>query len=445
MTPLGASLAVILAMLVVALSRRGAAFAMLASACFLTEGQPLDVLGFHFTAWRFVMLAGLLRVISRGELSRVRWNKVDRIFAAYTLVIAAICVVRLGTSKELIFQLGNLYNACCYLVFRSLLREEFEGLRLLPGIALMLIPLCALLLLESFTGKNLYSAFGGVYEISWVRSGHVRAEGPFRNPITAGAFGATLALLFATALFARLRPRLPLLLGSVLSVLIVMCARSSGPFLGMILGFVAFACWPLRRHVRAIRWALVGGLVALQLIMKAPVWFLLDRVSGLVGGGGYHRAFLIDQFVNHFDRWWLIGTQHTSDWFAYRLPIYGTADLTNRFVADGVYGGLLGLGLSIWLVVRCFGRVGTALRANAGRHPTTERLAWGLGATLVGSVGILFSITYFDQMQLVWLYFLATLAGLQASPRAHPAVPNRASKPVQPPVVPTPMVYGMGR
>src|SRR5262249_11561667 len=39
------------------------------------------------------------------------------------------------------------------------------------------------------------------------------------------------------------------------------------------------------------------------------------------------------------------------------------------------------------------------------------RLLWGLGSTLVGSIGILFSVTYFDQMHVVWYFLLACIAG----------------------------------
>ena len=53
---------------------------------------------------------------------------------------------------------------------------------------------------------------------------------------------------------------------------------------------------------------MVAVVVIGQLVMKAPVWaILIARVSDLVGGGGWHRAFIIDVCIKNFGTWWLIG------------------------------------------------------------------------------------------------------------------------------------------
>jgi hypothetical protein len=205
-------------------------------------------------------------------------------------------------------------------------------------------------------------------------------------------------------------------LGLVVSMVMVICAHSSGPFLGCALAVLTFAAWPLRQHTRQIRWGLVAAVVGLQLIMKAPIWFLIARVSDLTGGGGYHRAYLIDQFTNRFSSWWLVGTSDTGDWFPYKLPD-GKADLTNIFVAAGVNAGLLGLIIAVVLVVRCFQGLGKAIKAYRGFEPGTEKLFWGMGATLVGSIGILFSVTYMDQMQVIWYFLLACIASIHIRTR----------------------------
>jgi len=146
--------------------------------------------------------------------------------------------------------------------------------------------------------------------------------------------------------------------------------------------------------------------------MKAPVWFLLGRISDVIGGGGYHRAYLIDNFVKTFSSWWLAGTSDTSTWMATTLAA-GGADLTNQFVSDGVNAGLLCVVLSILVVVRCFQVSGAAMKQHASNFEM-ERLLWANGATLVGSIAILFSVTYFDQMHVIWYFLLACIAGLSA-------------------------------
>ncbi len=66
--------------------------------------------------------------------------------------------------------------------------------------------------------------------------------------------------------------------------------------------------------MRAIRWGIVVILLALHAVMKAPVWFLISRLSELTGGSGWYRSALIDAFIRHFDEWWLIGTGYTAHW-----------------------------------------------------------------------------------------------------------------------------------
>ena len=413
MTPLGLILTLIFVLLVLCRSRRTAAASIVLAVCYITQGQVIDAGVFHFTAIRIVILAGLIRVVMRGELSQIRFNRIDRILVTYACAIAIISTLRVGTLEQLVYQLGSLYNILLsYLVFRCLLRDKRDFREILRILALLIIPLACLIVYQCFTDRNLFSVFGGVDLSAMVRDGHVRSSGPFRSPIIAGAFGMTFAMLYASIFFAGGRTKVTAV-GLVASLLILGCAHSSGPFLGLVLGFLALACWPLRRHTGTIRWGILAVVVGLALVMKAPVWFLLARFSDFVGGGGYHRAYLIDQFVNHFSSWWLAGTSDTHEWFPYHLSINGQADITNAFVEAGVDGGLAGLILSVALVVRCFQRLGTAMKRSQGNEPATERMLWGIGSTLVASIGVLFSITYFDQMQVIWYFLLASIAGVE--------------------------------
>ncbi len=421
MTPLGLILSLGFALLVLCLPRSTAAVGIIAAVCFITEGQVLNAGVFHFTAVRIVLLAGLVRVIARGESSQIRPNRVDGMLVAYACTIGIVSTLRVGTTEELVYQIGNLYNIfVSYLVFRCLLRDERDFRQVLRISALLIAPLALLILRECLTNSNPFSVFGDVGEFAELRDGQVRSQGPFHSPITAGAFGMTFAMLYASILFGGVRTRL-MLVGLVASGLIMICAHSSGPFLGSVFGLLALACWPLRRHTRTIRWGIFAVLVGLHLVMKAPVWFLIARVSDLVGGGGYHRAYLIDQFVNRFDSWWLAGTSNTHDWFPYWLAANGQADITNAFVAAGVNGGLVGLILFVALIARCFQRLGAAMKRSRRNEPAAERMLWGIGSTLVASIGVLLSVTYFDQMQVIWYFLLAYIAGVEIRKKEIPA------------------------
>ena len=414
MTPFGFIVTLALALLVLCGSRRMAVVWMIAPVCYITEAQVLNIGGFHFTSIRFVLLAGLIRVIARGESKYFRLNAVDKALIAYAAAILIVSTLRVGKVEQLIYEVGVLYNIfLSYFVFRCLLRDEEDYRAVLARVAYLIVPFALLMVLESFTGRNLFSVFGGVLESSWIRDEHVRSQGPFRNPITAGAFGATFAMLFVSILFAR-RGTLSTFVGLVASILIVSCARSSGPFLGLGLGLLALACWRFRRHTLKICWGLVAFLVGLQIVMKAPIWFLIGRASDIVGGGGYHRAYLIEQFVNRFSSWWFVGVSDTSNWFPYQLAD-GQSDITNMFVGAGVDAGLIGVILCVVLVVRCFQRLGIAMKAHRGT--ASEKMVWGIGSTLVGSVGILFSVTYFDQTYVMWYFFLACVGSLDIRKR----------------------------
>ena len=284
---------------------------MIAAICYVTQGQVLDVAGGHVQAIRLVVWIAFARVLMRGELGRWQFNTIDWILVAYVMAITIVPTLRIGTFQEFLYEAGVFSNAVlAYLACASLVGTEDELRQVLAKVGWLLVPLTLLIISESYTGKNAFSILGGVDATAMFRDGHFRAAGAFRSPITAGSFGATFAMLFAGMLFAW-----PLtwaaVVGFASSIVIVICARSSGPLLGMLIGFVALGCWPLRRRTRQVRWALAAAVFGLHLVMKAPVWFLLSRISELVGGGGYHRAYLIDQFVNRFSSWWLVGTNDT--------------------------------------------------------------------------------------------------------------------------------------
>ena len=421
MTPLGQMLTMVLVVLVLCLPRGTAAVGIIATVCFITEGQVVKVGVLHFTAIRIVLLAGLIRVLARGESSQVRFNEVDGALVAYACAIGTISTLRVATVEQLVYELGSVYNIfLAYLVFRCLLRDERDLRGVLRVSVLLIVPLASLILCQSLTNSNPFSAFGDVGNSAELRDGQVRSQGPFHSPSTAGAFGMTFAMLYGSSIFAGHRTRL-MLTGLVTSVLIMIFAHASGPFLGFALGLLALACWPLRRHTRTIRWAILATVIGLDLVMKAPVWFVIARVSDWVGGDGYHRAELIDQFVNHFGSWWLIGMSDTRDWFGYHLAVNGQADITNAFVQAGISGGLVGLILYIVLIVRCFQRLGVAMKRNRRNQPATERMLWGVGSGVVGSIGVLLSVCYFDQMQVIWYFLLAYIAGVEIRQHQVPA------------------------
>ena len=109
MNPLGGTLTFVFVLIVLLFESRYAVTAIIAAVCYLTQGQEVT-LGFHFTAIRLVLLAGLIRIIVRGEIRQIQSHSIDRSIVAYAVSIAIVASIRLGTMEEFIYQIGGLYN-----------------------------------------------------------------------------------------------------------------------------------------------------------------------------------------------------------------------------------------------------------------------------------------------------------------------------------------------
>lgn len=233
---------------------------------------------------------------------------------------------------------------------------------------------------------------------------------------------------FFIGLYLTGRQRPYAVVGIVAATMIVICSRSSGPLLAYGSGILALLFWRWRERMRTVRWAVLITIVSLHLYMKAPVWFLMGHMSDIVGGGGWHRAEIVDSAVKNFGSWWFAGTNQTGKWVATELS-FGGADLTNQFVVAGVHAGLLSLMLFIWIIVRAYRYLGLAMQRVRGISPDVEMLLWSFGASLYATIVNFFSVSYFDQIYMVWYLLLAMIASasfaiLKEEPAVVPAPDN---------------------
>jgi hypothetical protein len=240
----------------------------------------------------------------------------------------------------------------------------------------------------------------------------------------AGTFGATVAALFVALWWQRQMSKLLVALGLTASAVIIIASGSSGPVMAALASMFGLAMWPLRKQMRFVRWAIVLALVALELVMKSHVWFLMARVNIFSGSDGWHRAYLIDRAVFNLSDWWLVGTRSTEAWG------YSLWDITNGFVSEGANGGLITLILFVAIIALCFRGVGRSLRAADDRR--LQIFIWGLGAALMAHVTTYFSVSYFDQNFVNWFLLLAMIATictqfLDAKLRIHKAAPESAA------------------
>jgi hypothetical protein len=136
--------------------------------------------------------------------------------------------------------------------------------------------------------------------------------------------------------------------------------------------------------------------------MKAPVWMLIARVDLTGSSSGYHRAELVDQFINHFSDWWLIGTKDTINWGE---DIW---DAQNEYVSVGETGGLLAFIFFIAMISRVCARIGNARKRCENREQ--EWFVWFFGAALFSNLVAFFGVNYFDQSKVGWFLLLAMIS-----------------------------------
>ncbi len=379
---------------------------------FLTPfGEQIYLGGLHFLVPRILILFGWIRIVfarmsSKTEIASGGFTLVDKIFICWAIFRAT------ATYLEFL-EVGAIINQCAFLwdtvggffLLRFLIRDEEDILRLARTFAFIVSLLAVIMLNEKLRGINLFGYIGGRLE-PFVRDGAIRSQGSFLGPIPAGTFAATILPLFLWLWQSR-KSRILASLSIIAATAMVVTSASSTPLLAFIAVIVGIMMWPFREKMRAIRWGLVFLLIGLQLVMKAPVWFLINHIEFVSGNSGYHRALLIDMCVRHFWDWWLIGVKSTQGWG------WDMWDQANQFVAEAESGGLATLVCFVLLVSRTFARLGSARKLIAGDR-NQEWLVWFLGVALFSHVVSFFGISFSDQSTYAWLALLAVISAATA-------------------------------
>ena len=232
LSPLGMTLAVLAACLIILLPRRMAMMPILAALCFLPTGQSLQIVGLHFYLFRLALLASFTRVLVRGEIRSVRWCLLDTLVLFWMMAFIGFGSLSHPGWPSFITRAGTTFDwLTSYIVTRSLLRDRRDLLLQIRFLAIMIIPLAVAMVVERTTGRNAFAVLGGVGESDGLlRDGKVRAQGAFEHPILAGTFGATLLPLMIGLIQMRDRAlRWSGMVGSVGAALIVWAAAVAGP------------------------------------------------------------------------------------------------------------------------------------------------------------------------------------------------------------------------
>jgi hypothetical protein len=402
--PVVVGIAVVAAVLIFVLPRKYVIVPVLLTIFLTPFGQQFYIAGTHVFITRILILCGLIRIACTNRRTQTfagGFNSIDKVFLAWAIVRAVCTVLEFLQTQAIINQCGFLWDTIGgYVLFRFLIRDKEDIVRAIKTFALIVCVFAVTMTGERLFLRNAFGYIGGAMTPS-VREGAIRAQGTFEGPIRCGTFGAALLCLFAW-LWRIKRSRLAAIAGLTGATVMVVTSASSTPLLTYIAFIIGISMWPLRKHMRRVRWGLVIFLVLLQFVMKAPVWFAINHVDLIAGNSGYHRAMLIDQCVRHFGDWWLIGAQTTATWY------FEMSDQCNQFVSEAENGGLATFILFMMIITRCLSRVGNARKLAVGNR-NEEWLIWLLGASVFAYIVSFFGINFASQEAFAWFALIAMI------------------------------------
>lgn len=404
--PLGLIAVIALGLATLRLPRRYALIPVFVMACFVSPAQRLVIMSLDFTLLRIMVLFVGARILMLQEYRGFVWNRLDTLFVAAWAVTAVVYTLQWGRMSAAITQLGSGFEGLgIYFLVRITLRD-WEGFIAFVRIAAVIAAVeAAFFLFENFTRYNPFSVFGGVPKLTLIREGRLRCQGPFPHAIIAGVFWAVLVPLFAALWWRGRRDRILAYVGVAGGVIIVYCCASSTPVLALAAGIFGAVFFTMRGHMRYVVWASMGLLAILHLVMQAPVWHLIARISAVGGSTGYHRYKLIDEAISNFGEWAVLGTKTTAHWG------HGLQDVTNQYVLYGVRGGAGTLLLVVWMLIVAYGYVGQSLKASAHHRPTLI-MVWAIGVMLFVHCTSFIGVSYFGQADMMWSLSLAIVGSL---------------------------------
>lgn len=416
--PIGVAALAALSVLALVFPRRLVALPLVLLLCFIPSGQRLVLVTLDFSFLRLLMLVLWVRLLVRNEVKPLVWNHFDRLF----LVWAGVAVVT-GTlqSGAFVNRAGVAADAMMqYFFFRQVIRNRDDLIRCAMMFLLCSIAIVPFFVFENRTARNMFHVLGGVPEITEIRDGRLRCQGPFAHPILAGCFWACLIPIYFARGLIEQRFLVPIV-GMVCALIVIVMCASSTPIMAVLFTCLGGAAFFARGVLRWVRWLLLGWVLLLHFaLMKAPVWHLLARVDILSGSTGHHRYALIDAFVARAREWWLVGCERTGHWG------YGLQDITNQFVAEGVSGGIVRLALFVALIWLAFAGVSRTMR-TPGLDRADRIIAWTLGTVLFVHCLNFLAVSYFGQIVTLWFATLAAINSLTLVPGAHVAAQLRSA------------------
>jgi hypothetical protein len=390
--------------LILALPRKKAIIPFILAFFTIPVGQVL-VVGVHLNMLQILILTVLGRMAAfRGSSSQKRFSGgfrgFDKLVVTWTLVALTMFLFQFTEMQALVKGLGDLVVSLGgYLAVRFLIPDRETVRRAITVLAAVCVIQGVCMVSEQFTHQNVFSLFGA--NPPTMREGHIRSEGAM-GTLYGGAMAGVLIPFFLW-LWTEKKSRMAAYAGIAGATAMVFASHASTSWMGYGASLFGLGFWPLRKHMRLVRWGLVAMLVALHLAMKGPVWSLIAKIDLTGGSSSYHRYYLVDNCIRHFSDWWLIGCTNYGDWG------FDMWDLCNQFVAAALTGGLVTLVLYLTIFKRSFRVIGIARKRVEGDH-RQEWLLWCLGSALFANVVVHFGINYMVHLSIYFYVLLVCIS-----------------------------------
>jgi hypothetical protein len=397
--PLGILLLVICAMVLMKQPRERLMLPLILFMIAIPSAQRVVIATLDFSFVRILIILLLVRMVIRHDHRYFKQQKPDVTLFWWMGCGIITYGLLIGNISGAITRTGYMFDTVgAYYLGRVYIQTTQDIQRIAVVLGFVAIPTLIFFLIERSTSKNMFYLFGGVPEYSMIRNGRLRCQGPFSHPIMAGVFWASLLpwliAIWQVKTFSR-----SLLYGYILCILIIILnTASSTPVMAILFTILGTVMFKLRHKMPLIRKLLLLLLVTLHLVMKAPIWHLISRIDLSGGSTGWHRFNLIEQAINHIDEWWLIGSLSTGHWG------WGTQDITNQYLLEGIRGGFLGMVLFIVFIRRVYLLLGEGQRQ--AKTKADLWILWASGVMLFTHIMSFLAVSYFGQTNTALFLFI---------------------------------------
>jgi hypothetical protein len=402
--------------------RRLATIFFLLGIMYLTKGPGLEIGGAMMHPYRLLLLVGVIRVFVRNEKSELTGVLVDKlVLGAVAWLMFAQLFHEQGEGSGIVYSLGVGFEMLAsYFLIRIWCRNLEDVEALVMPLALMLVPIALSMIAEKSLQTNPMGIFGGGEWVN-IREGVIRSRGTFAHAILAGSFAAAC---FPIVVSCWNRNKLIAVIGGASAISMVITCHSSGPLVSFVITCAIMASWRFRHYAKPAVWCAILGYLVIDLISNRPGYHAIVTRLDMTGSStAYYRCLLIDTAVEHFNEWWLIGTDFTAHWIQTGVGsiILGGKhmDITNMYIGAGVGGGFLAVVL-LFAVIAASVRNTVILSTDELMVPAggARFSIWCFGAAL-GSMGVSgLSTSFFDQSgAFIWIFtaiISSSLEGFQA-------------------------------